>query len=713
MANLITHIHPMGTADAKARDLALGRIQDSIDAFGGQNAILRQMNRYYHSISPTRVRTSENDVPISRNSRLNDSRDEVFVPMSFALVVSAVPHWMFNLFGQKPHLKFLGRTFDDHQKSEAVTKAIDYQMERGTVFLQSIPIALSTYKYGTGIGKVGYRYKSHMHTEKFRGDVITGFDPLSGKAVWGKKTITERTPIVDFDGPWIDPVSVFLWHPDPLYWRPDDMRFTGESRWTDIQTLRKLDQQYYELTDGKHMYTNLDKIPKMSRHKIGTSLQMDSSDDTAEAMGWNVSPHWSAHGQGRWRGIQDAEENADQVILVKEYWEDDQLIEVANEEIVIRRGENPHEDKKKPYIVSTCFPIEFSVWGMGYLHPTRKTQELLNSWRKLTLKQGRYNVHNVWAVPENTDMDIDEFEPNKIYEVPYGANDKPLVTQLMDGKPLPPEAQYIEGALMADAQRALSAPDWSAGAIEGAKTATEAKLQGESSASKLRLQGAIGEIAFLQPMGEKFLSRMKQYGSEEQIFRVVGKDGSVEFSQITRQDLAGAFDMEAQGGLWHPNVDVIRQQMLEALAVARGDPVMLEISDVYEIWKELWKLFPGIRSPERFVKPPAEKTWDAPKENIILSAGEAVIVTANEAHDQHYQEHMKGLTKAVAEKNDRAIAQYSEHLQRHQFYLQQQKSMTPNQEMPGLSGEAGNLPQDGGLPTQGNILAKVNGGVGV
>ena len=96
MANILTHIHPMGSADAKARDLALDRIEESIRAFGGQNERFRKINRYYHSLSPSRIRTSANDVAISRSSRAKE-REDVFVPISFALVVSAVPHWMFNL----------------------------------------------------------------------------------------------------------------------------------------------------------------------------------------------------------------------------------------------------------------------------------------------------------------------------------------------------------------------------------------------------------------------------------------------------------------------------------------------------------------------------------------------------------------------------------------------------------------------------------------
>lgn len=707
MANLRVYSHPISSPEEKARQLALGRIQDSIDAFGGQNELFRKINRYYHSISPTRHRTAANDVALVQE----DSREDVFVPMCFALIESAVPHWMFGLFGQRPHQRFLGRTAEDHEKADAVTKMVDYHMERADVFLNAVPIAKSNYKYGTGIGKVGYRYESRFVTTKEKVKMVTGFDPQMGKAVWGEKTISNKKPIVEFDGPTLDPVSAFLWHPDPLYWQIHRMRFAGETSWTDIQTLKGISEQYGRLT-GKPLYKNLDKIPAIPRHKIGTTLQMDSSDDTAEAMGWNTSPMY----RGRWSSLRQAEENIDDVIMMRSYWERDRLIEVANDEVTILDGPNPNEDKQLPYVVSTCFPIEFSVWGKGYIHPVIGTQEEINSSRNLNLRQARFNVHNVWGTPMDVDIDIDEIEPNKIYQIPFFADGKPSLVPLMQGRPIPPEGYRNEQLLNMDSQRALSAPDWSAGSIGGGSdSATEARLHGQSAASRLKMQGSIGELSLLIPMGKKFLSRIHQYGKEEQVFRVIGQNGSVEFNQITRQDIAGEFDVEAAGSFWYPNMDVLRQQMMQALTIVKGDPVMLEITDVYEVWAELWKMFPGIRSTERFLKPPAEKAWDPQKENIILNAGEFVKVNANEPHGQHLEVHKTGMMQAASQdNNDKVIAVYAKHIEPHEQFAKQMKAQAQPQEQPGMQGNEGEVPNmDKAMPTSAGIESKMAGGVGV
>ena len=704
MANIIKLIHPIGSSEAKARDLALDRIGASIASYGGQNQVFRKINRYFHQLSPSRVRTSREDIVIRRRGR-----EDVFVPMIFGLVIGAVPHWLFNLFGQKPHQRVLGRNQRSQDRAEGITKVLDYDMERAGVFLQSIPIALSNYKYGTGIGKIGYSYKSRIQRERYRMKAVTGFNPLTGKAIWGDKTVTEKQPIIDFDGPSLDPVSPYLWHPDPLYWRIPDMRFTGETRWTDLGALKEVNRQYRELTGDKTRYENLDKIPKLKRSQIGLMLQMDYQDDTAEAMGWNVSPLW----KGRWRSLQEAELDSDNVIMIREYWEDDRLIEVANDEIVIHDGENPYDDKEKPYVTTVCFPVEYSPWGKGYGHVAKGGQEEVNSWRNLTLRQARFNVHNVWGVPEGQEIDIDELEPNKIYQVPFYV-DKPLLVPLMKGQPLPPEAQYMEAMLQLDVNRALGTPEGEAGsAWAGEETATGARLRGASSAMKLKMQGAIGEQSFLVQMGKKFLSRRRQFGSDEMVFRVAGADGAIEFLQITRQDLEGEYDIEPVSGMWHPNLDVLRQQLTQTIAVIRGDPTFMQMHDMYEVWKLHWKMFPGVPAPERFLIPPAAKTWDPEKENIILDAGQWIQVTANEAHQDHYNVHMQGMVRAAAKPGgDRAIDVYAQHLEEHKRYLQQ--AIPPPQEMPGLKGAAGNVPNlERATETEAGITSRIEGGVGV
>ena len=226
-----------------------------------------------------------------------------------------------------------------------MAKLLDYDMERSKVFLQTIPFAENLMKYGTGIAKVSWRYEQHLLEGKYRREIPDGFDIYGQlKKILGK-VMTKREPVVDFDGPWVDPISPFNFGPDPLYPELDQMRYCWFSRYTDRETLQKDDEDYFKLT-GEHLYKGLDKIPKLAKNATEDWYQMDGSDDTAEAMGWNSS----SINSNKYAQVRDADSDRDHAVQIIEYWERDRVVEMANGERIIRDTPNPYEDKKLPFL---------------------------------------------------------------------------------------------------------------------------------------------------------------------------------------------------------------------------------------------------------------------------------------------------------------------------------------------------------------------------
>jgi hypothetical protein len=224
---------------------------------------------------------------------------------------------------------------------------------------------------------------------------------------------------------------------------------------------------------------------------------------------------------------------------------------------------------------------------------------------------------------------------------------------------------------------------------------------------RIRMTSSIGERSYLVEVGKKFLSRCQQFAKEEDTFRIIGKDGP-EFVKITREEIAGMFDLQPIGGQLAPNKDVARQQILQGLAISNQSPMMMEISDVYEMWKEFWRTL-DVEHPERFVKPPPTKQWEPQHENIVLAAGEFVRVTANEQHDEHIEMHMRGLAGAVD--NPKAEERFGEHIAQHRKYLRMAKGQgVPQQEQPGMKGNQGGVPNKPSQPTQGSLEARSGGG---
>lgn len=715
MANLILNTHPMGSKDSKARDKVMGRLQESVAAFGGQNNLFRRLNRYYHSLPPP-LEARDNDRAVLRGR--GEEEMEIFVPWSFATIEAATPQWIKMQFANRPYLEAMGRTEDDHKRAPAVDHMLDYDFERDSTIMKAIPYAKSIFKYGTGIGKVSFRYDWHFTKRKYKRKVPTGFD-LFNRLMSKWETFTEKEKVTDFQGPWFDWVSIFNFGIDPLYYELQRMRYVWERRWADRELLKKEDEMHKALT-GKALYKNLDKIPELRKGYAEGQYQLDASDDTSEAMGWSSTP-----GFGRPRGyaqIRDVETDREKAVEIIEYYEkpNDKRILVANGETCILDGEMPFDDKQYHYVASTCIPLEGYFYGMGLLHPTRRIQEEVNEWRLLNMKQGRMNAMNVWAVPEDMDFpeQAQEVDPGDVVQVPFFASGKPGLVPLMPGRALPPESQIYEDRMGSDWQRAIAFSDPVMGGqgSSGVDTATEAKQVAAGTQARLWLYGLIAEHTFLQDVGKKFISRRQQFYDEDQVFRILGKEGP-EFKKMTLDEVMGEFDLKPLGQMSHRDKAVDRQQTLQALALLQN-PMVAQVSNVYEQVAEFWKLGDQ-RFPERFVIAPPEKQWNPEHENLILERGEFVPVQANEPHQQHMGVHMEGISKLEAT-DERAVEAFQTHIREHQNFMQtqgqsqQQGGGGSPQEQPGLRGYAGNVagPRNAAPETEGGIQARVNAGPG-
>jgi hypothetical protein len=112
----------MGTKDNRTKDHVMTRVGDSQATYKGQNIVFRQLNRYYLSLSPP-VEVRDNDRAII-TGRQEDV--DLFVPITFSIIESAVPLFLFSQFGHVPYLDVQGRTQDDDEKKDAVRNMLDY-----------------------------------------------------------------------------------------------------------------------------------------------------------------------------------------------------------------------------------------------------------------------------------------------------------------------------------------------------------------------------------------------------------------------------------------------------------------------------------------------------------------------------------------------------------------------------------------------------------
>ena len=214
MAAILQRSFAGSSKEGRTRDLVLERLRLSQDRFGGQNQTFRTLSRYYFNLSP-HIRARDNDRPTS--GRRNEYPD-LFVPRSFTSVEAAVPPWVFSVVGGNPPVKVYSRKQEYQRSSEAVENMIAYDWERSDVLHKSIEVAKQIFKYGTGIAQIGYKRDAFEVKRPYDVTEAYGFKGFDdeGRPKPLTRTRTHKRPdeVVRFEGPTLDPVSVFNAHPD-------------------------------------------------------------------------------------------------------------------------------------------------------------------------------------------------------------------------------------------------------------------------------------------------------------------------------------------------------------------------------------------------------------------------------------------------------------------------------------------------------------------
>ena len=717
-----------GSAEAKARDKVLERLHLSMERYGGQTSKFRDLSRLYLGLTPT-LRGPDNDRPTSsRKSRYPD----LHANRMFTSIQAAVPPWVFSVVGGNPPVRVFGRKQEQKGKAESVQKMTAYDWERSEVLPRSVEGAQQLFKYGTMVGYVGYKYDSYMLKRKsdvtrfagFKPGALEGFPPprfedgtfdfegymdkfqgrMQKHLITKSNRVVDEEEIVRFDGPWIENVSVYNFHPDPYYHRIQDMRFACRRRWADRTTLKLEDENHYRLT-GENKYKNLEKIPRMRSGYIESVYQMDAGDDIAEAMGWtnafalNLNKYASTHGSYK---IED-----DMVSLV-EYWDrDNRLVILANDETPIHDGENPFDDHELPFVAARCYVLDGQFWGMGYLHPNQRNQKALDAHLNLIYRQGQLNILNVWGYDQHVGIDPNiDLEPGSINAIPMHADGNPGIVQLYKGQPLPAEAYKLFEILDQDMQLSNAQPMYNAMSPDS-NSATEANIGQQNVQSRVRLQSLIGELSWATEIARLFHSRRQQFLRDEgEVFRILGADG-VHYERMTPADIAGEYDFVAAGQNVHATPDVLRTQISQQIAVIGQNPTFLSLHKMYEVFAEWWKLS-GFPRPEIFLNPPRENTVSPTAENLVLTHGEWIMVNPNDNHEVHKQVHMQAFSTELSPEAEKML---TDHIAEHDRYIEMMvTAQPPAQEQPGMKGAAGNVAGlDNAVPSQGSLMAGVGG----
>jgi hypothetical protein len=685
-----------GDGEKDAQTLLRDRITASAERVSGHYKMLRKFWRYYLTTSDRGgTRRHENDRDPGAGI---DWRANLFVPATFSVVETAVPRIVFALFGKRPYVKVMGRERSDAENAAAVEAMLDYDLEQSGVLQMAIDFFKSFYIFGTAVCRVDYHRDFYYIKKPPEWTFDIEVDDNGNITGAKEKRLPNKELVPRYDGPRAIPTSLFDFFPDPQFSTIPEMRYVAERVETTISKLRQ-ENKLYKAIEGKNLYKNLDEIKVHRDGKMSDfAVSEDMRQDTTEIMEFGESY------MGRRQETKD-----DDLVVTYRYWEDDRYTVLANGTTIIRDGENPYNDKRKPFVAAQCFPLIKEFYGQGLL------QEELNTLRNIALDQGKLNMYGVWAVEESltlTDADLAIY-PGKVIPAEFGVGGKPNIAKIFDST-LPNDYERLESRVQKDIQSALAINDYMIGAGSGsAGTASEAAMLNASAANRFRLQALIAQERFIETLSDMFISRRQQFLHKPMQFRVLGEQG-INYPTISPEDIWGRFDFEPQGSQSQPNKEVLRQQMVQLLSVAAGNPVTMQMTNWPEAYKELWNMF-DFRHPERFILPPAHKQIGQKEENMIIMQGAKVAVEPNEPHDQHLQELMGILPDVVQAGDERVLEAYEDHYQQHQGYIEAAQGAPKQGQQPGqTTGVPGNQPnfENQQVPTIPALQSKVMGGPG-
>lgn len=714
MSNIARTTFAQGTKEHKTQQFIKDRLGLSIQRYGGQNALFRDLNRYYLSLSP-QLTGRENDRP---SNEIGSDDPDLFVPRPFSIVEGLSPQWVLGVFGGHPPIRVYGRKEEWQEKAPMLEDLVTYDFDRAGVLQKSIGSSKQLFKYGTCIAKISHRYDAYDLERQYQREEPVGLR-ANLQAKWKKTKFKKKERVIRHDGPWIEDVNVYNFHPDPYYADPRALRYTCYRRWADRITLEREDENHRRFSGGRNLYQHLDKIPRMKTSYIEEVYQMDNGDDLGEAMGWASSFDTA---RSRYTGTGPMDEMEDLVEIV-EYWDrDDRVVYLANGETPILDAPNPYDDKELPFAVARCYVLENQFWGYSPLHATKQSVEELNSLRNLNMRQTQLNVMKIWGYDEGTGYPQigTHLSPGAMIPIPFSANGNPHIVSLMDNQPLPPEAFIYEDRIDQDMMTAVAMPDdyRSGGTAEGS-TATQASIGEERSQVRVKLQNLTASLTFASEIARLFISRRQQFLKDEgETIRILGPKGP-EFKNITRQDIAGEYDFVPGGQHIMPGRDVLRQQYLQMWSIINQAPHLMEMTDMYELWGETLKMM-DFDHPKRFMSPPGHKTLDPQTENLILKHGEWVKVNNADDHKAHIEIHQQLFPELVAKgAPPDHLSNLQQHMREHEALMQEQQAQqqgaggTPAQEMPGLRGYAGNVPNlENAVETSAGLNSRVRGASG-
>lgn len=522
-----------------------------------------------------------------RKKEIKSWQANIFVPYVQAVVETLMPR----ILDARPEFGVIGRTEDDHLKSNKQQKLADYFWEVSQMDRTSEDFTRATLIFGTGYLQVSWKKDVRVH--KF----------LKTKDVSKKKFEWKEEERVFYDAPfceWVDNYAL----------------------WYDWHNVDRKSKQYWFKRLVLSKAEILRKYPNADKERLAKAFAGGPGDltDYASIRTLVKTTHEKIiHGAGSTPGYTDEKYNqASQAQMelfeVFEWWrpfDDEYAVMVGAGYVPILNGGSmpiPYDFKEAPFIEATYLKVPGEFEGYGLPMILENPQIMLNLIKNQRLDAATLNIHKMWIVNPLANINKNELVTRPfgiIYSIdPQGVRE----VQFSDVKS---SAYQEEDMLKSDMRYSSGVDDFSMGVGGGAASATEVRHLRESTLERVRL--------FVNHLGDAYsdvlrywMDMSRQLMTKSMTIRIVGDNGDVQFPLIEKDDLMGMFDYRAKV---LPSIagmqDVNRKQAMDLFQlISQLDPAATGVDIKKLLTKVLgewdWSLDSIAGSDDEMAPPPQE-----------------------------------------------------------------------------------------------------------
>lgn len=518
------------------------------------------------------------------------SGSNLFIPYTFSIIETIAPKIINAMFYTRPYVQTvpLGVGSEERtEKAKRMNELLDYQfMQKMSIAAKCTDTIKTALMYGTAITKQTWDYEKKEVIKRQPRE----FMGIKIKSLLQEVVVEEVTK----DFPKLTLIPILDFYFDPAGTTIDDCRYNIHRYTEDIDELKK------QSSKAEGIYKNLDKLEgEEGAANIGESDFLSSI-----GFGDNTKSH--------------------KEIEILEYWTDDWVVKVANQNVVIMSQANPFFHKKKPFAKWVDTPVPNEFYGIGEIEPITYLQHELNTTRNQRIDNASFALNRMWKKIRGSSISAADLvsRPNGVIEVDDMSDLQELEVHTVT------VGHEEEQTIKTDIDRTTGVYDSARGSAPSRReTATTMSILSNASSERFQVKVLLISEGGFKDAVRQIIQLNQQYIDHSMELLIRGQDGTQTITNLEPADILGEYDILAVGSAIEPalNKEVKQNQFIQLLNVINQNPLVNQ----QEFLKRLFEAFEmknidALLAQQQPMMPGMEGEQMPPDLMSILSGGGAV-----------------------------------------------------------------------------------------